>query len=180
MRQCDPEAAVAIFTLPSLTRKTTLIPLDVTHQVLADPNVLRLLGQDNGTEKKPSRLRSLFLEILTFFAATYDREFGMDSGPPLHDPLAVAAALCPSYFDDNDGERYVVHVVREGDDSADDHSRNVHNVGQCGRTVVKLLDHGEEGVRIPRTLRIAEFWHLLDLSLSFAETRASTPTTQHG
>jgi uridine nucleosidase len=150
-----------------------MIPLDVTHQVLANEEVLRLLHIGKSEEKfDKSSLRALFLEILTFFAATYKREFGMDTGPPLHDPLAVAAALSPALFDDNGGERYDVYVIREGDDSIEDHRRNVHNVGQCGRTIVQLLEREKAGTRIPRTLRIAEFWHLIDLSLELAESRS--------
>ena len=169
---------MSVFTLPSLARKTTLMPLDVTHQVLADEEVLRLLHLGGKEDTAPgSPLRGLFLEILTFFAATYEREFGMDSGPPLHDPLAVAAALCPAIFDDNGGERYHVHVIREGDDSVDDHRMNVHDIGQCGRTILQLLKDGEAGIRIPRTLSVAKFWHLIDLSLGLAGSRSPLVST---
>ncbi|KAF2403688.1 nucleoside hydrolase [Trichodelitschia bisporula] len=160
---CDPEAAASIFTIPKLAAKTTLIPLDVTHQVLANRTVLDLLrfGYE-GDKGKTTGLRILFQEICTFFAGTYDREFGMDTGPPLHDPIAVAAAIVPEIFDDLDGERFAVHVVREGD----------AHVEQCGRTIVKRAPKGQPGVRIPRTLHIPEFWHMIDLSLAVAEKRS--------
>lgn len=32
-------------------------------------------------------------DLLTYFAETYARVFGIGAGPPLHDPLAVAAIL---------------------------------------------------------------------------------------
>lgn len=32
-------------------------------------------------------------DLLTYFAETYARVFGISAGPPLHDPLAVAAML---------------------------------------------------------------------------------------
>jgi uridine nucleosidase len=161
--------------LPKLAAKTTLIPLDITHQALATEEVIKMLRYGNHGQGKPTAIRHLFFEILTFFASTYEREFSMDTGPPLHDPLAVAAALCPLLFDDNDGERYEVYVVKDGDDSLLDHRRTVSNVGQCGRTIVRLLEKGQPGIRIPRTLKTAEFWHMIDLSL--AQSEETSPLT---
>lgn len=110
--------------------------------------------------------RLLFHEIITFFAATYAREFGMHAGPPLHDPLAVAAILCPSLFDDHGGERFEVTVVRAGEDEvAGEMRRKGGDVGQCGRTIVKLLKNGQAGVRIPRGLGVHVFWHVLNAAL---------------
>lgn len=171
----DPESSQAIFRNPVLASKTTLIPLDVTHQVLANEEMLDLLRLRPVEDSKGevSNLRTLFLEILTFFTQTYEREFGMNKGPPLHDPVAVAAALYPAMFDDNDGERFIVHVITDGDDSQDDHARNVHNVGQCGRTMVKMLRKGEGGVRIPRSLDILRFWGLVGMALDEAEKMAT-------
>jgi uridine nucleosidase len=120
-------------------------------------------GSESADTKKTSLVRQLFYEIVTFFASTYDREFKMPS-PPLHDPVAVVAALQPDLFDDADGERFSIHVVREGDGS---------NIGQCGRTIIKMLDKGAPGIRIPRTLQVAEFWHLIDKSLRAAEMSKS-------
>lgn len=97
----------------------------------------------------------------------------MGGGPPLHDPIAVAAAFQPSMFDDNEGERYDVYVVRDGDDSLSDHSRNKSNVGQCGRTIARLSPKGEPGIRIPRTLKVQEFWKMIDFAL--AEAEAASP-----
>jgi uridine nucleosidase len=174
-RQCDPEAAGSIFSSPKLAAKTTLITLDITHQALATDEIIKMLRFGDQGHGKPTAIRHLFFEILTFFASTYEREFSMGTGPPLHDPLAVAAALCPSIFDDNDGERYDVYVVKDGDDSLLDHSRTVNNVGQCGRTIARLLAKGEAGVRIPRTFKIPEFWHMIDLSL--AQSEETSPLT---
>ncbi|KAI9837954.1 MAG: hypothetical protein M1819_006108 [Sarea resinae] len=124
---CDPEAARSILSSPVLAPKTTLIPLDVTHQVLATKDVQDLLLYGPGptrapttapstatstttttttatatattptptsaTEKAPSTLRRLLHDLLTFFSATYADVFGLTAGPPLHDPLAVAAII---------------------------------------------------------------------------------------
>lgn len=180
---CDPEAAASVFSNPALARKTTLIPLDLTHQVLATESVLNILKYGalateesdlvgEKQESKVSVVRQLFHEILTFFASTYATEFGMTSGPPLHDPIAVFAALAPDLVDDAGGERYEVKVVRGSDHGVSDSPNDTEvpeNVEQTGRTVVRLLEKGEEGVSIPRTLNVGVFWWLLELSLQSAQ-----------
>jgi uridine nucleosidase len=174
----DPESASAVLSNPQLAPKTTLLPLDITHQVLATPEILSMVKHGHGQSQNPktcnANVRPLFYDILTFFAQTYNAEFSMSS-PPLHDPLAVAAALCPALFDDNDGERYTVHVVRGRDDVVVPRTRrSAESVGQCGRTVAKMvgkIGNGAEGVRIPRTLRVEVFWWLIEFALEEAEGR---------
>jgi ribosylpyrimidine nucleosidase len=80
----DPEAAREVFEsgLP-----LTMSGLDVTHQAGAGPEErerLRAMGRVGG----------VVADFLDFFATTYERTFGFDS-PPLHDPVAVAAAIEP-------------------------------------------------------------------------------------
>jgi uridine nucleosidase len=89
--------------------------------------------------------------------------------PPLHDPVAVFAALAPTLFNDNDGERFEIHVVCTGDEENLTGSNRGDNVGQCGRTIAKLVKKGNTGVRVPRTLDVASFWHLIELGLVSAE-----------
>jgi uridine nucleosidase len=81
----DPEAAAAIFSHRELARKTTLIPLDVTHLVLTTAEVRDLLlygreevekvgGGGGGEGRKrqgKSKLRVMLVELLMFFAKTY-------------------------------------------------------------------------------------------------------------
>lgn len=95
--------------------------------------------------------------------------FGITEGPPLHDPLAVAAVLMglgkdeiPFHdFDIRQGagaqqrERYDVKVITEGT-----HAEAVAGA-QTGRTVAKLLEPGSEGVFIPRGLDIPLFWKVI-------------------
>jgi len=163
----DPEAAAALLADGVLAPRCTLVPLDVTHQVLATAAVLRVV---RGGTVPTSRVRALFVEILVFFARTYEEEFGMADGPPLHDPLALVAALWPPLFDDNGGERFEVTVVRDGGTKTEGEDE-AGREGECGRTVVKMLERGAEGVRIPRTLNIDAFWCLIDLALSVAERK---------
>ncbi len=82
--------------------------------------------------------------------------------------MAVAAALIgvaghefPFYeYDPRAGqgarqrERYEVTVITKG--------RPEDPGSQTGRTIVKLLEPGAEGVRIPRGLDIPMFWRVLE------------------
>jgi uridine nucleosidase len=168
----DPEAAAFIFDHPILNKKTTLIPLDVTHMVLADKEVQTLLlnGKD-GLQK--TTLRTMLCELLVFFAETYRDVFGITTGPPLHDPLAVATILdglegmeIPfyDYAEKGKRERYQVHVVTDGS-----HEEAQAGEKETGRTIVKLMPEGEEGVKIPRGLDVKRFWTVLEECLEGAD-----------
>ncbi|KAK3941532.1 uridine nucleosidase Urh1 [Diplogelasinospora grovesii] len=171
----DPEAAQSIFGDEELAAKTTLIPLDLTHQVLATQEVRGLLLHGNtatttttkGYSQGKTELRTMLVELLMFFAKTYSDVFGITEGPPLHDPLAVAAVLAglsseiPFYdYDPADTgktrERYEVSVITKG---TYDEARAGARTGQ---TVAKLLPPGQEGVRIPRGLDIPMFWKVIE------------------
>ncbi|TGJ85080.1 hypothetical protein E0Z10_g3682 [Xylaria hypoxylon] len=180
----DPEAAAALLHDPILAPKSTLVPLDLTHLVLATKEVQDLLlqgvkpattakateGLENKGFKAKSTLRQMLVELLMFFAETYRDVFGIIEGPPLHDPLAVAAILTgtkyeiPFYDFDSANpkapaqrERFEVRVITEGtlEDARDKGT-------QTGRTIVRLLPPGEEGVRIPRGLNIELFWKTIE------------------
>lgn len=182
---CDPEAGAALFGLPELAQKTVMVGLDLTHQVLATPAVQQLLlygprGVSEGRE--PSRLRVMLVELLTYFAQTYARVFGITAGPPLHDPLAVAAVLdgvegweAPLYdFDPRvaagpgrrERERFAVKVVTEGT-----HEQALRGETETGRTLVKLLPQGEDGVKIPRGVDLQRFWALIEDCLRLADEK---------
>jgi uridine nucleosidase len=70
----DPEAASELFSNKDLAPKTTLIPLDLTHQVLATAEVRQTLlygkdGEQTGPGK--TKLRTMLVELLYFFAKGY-------------------------------------------------------------------------------------------------------------
>ncbi|KAF6803401.1 inosine-uridine preferring nucleoside hydrolase [Colletotrichum sojae] len=169
----DPEAAAAVFHNKALAAKTTLVPLDLSHQVLATEEVRELLlyGKDGEkTGRGKTTLRQMLVELLMFFAKTYSDVFGITAGPPLHDPLAVAAVLAGTRheipfhdFDTKKGkcvkyhERFEVTIVTEGDLEEAKEGKN-----QLGRTVARLLEPGSEGVRIPRGLDIPMFWKVIE------------------
>ena len=171
--QCDPEAAKSIFSNPTLAAKTTLITLDLSHQVLASVEVQQLLVGDQRAlaTGQISDVRRLFHQILIFFAHTYRDVFGMTKGPPLHDPLAVAILLDGLseviQFNDNGGERWHVNVVTDGL-----HSGLESEQGQVGRTMLTKAEEG--GVRIPRRLDRFRFWQIIDECLARAEEAVSS------
>ncbi|BDD59353.1 hypothetical protein MAP00_004563 [Monascus purpureus] len=164
----DPEASQSIFSNPVVASKTTMIALDLTHQVLASSSVQsRILHGKADPSAPPTTLRRILHALLNFFATTYETVFGLETGPPLHDPLAVAVLLSnlnPSYakkhpttaiqFDDKGGERFNVVVVTQGH-----HGTDVSVTGQLGRTIVTP---GEgEGVAIPRGVDVDGFWNMI-------------------
>lgn len=115
-------------------------------------------------------------DLLTFFARTYADVFGLTEGPPLHDPLAVAAVLDGwagheggggIVFDDRGGERWVVDVVTEGL-----HSEVEEERGQVGRTKVRAVAGGSAaggGIRIPRGVDVERFWEVMEGCVARAE-----------
>lgn len=163
----DPEAAQALFSNAVLAGKISLVTLDLTHLFLATPSVRQHLLQPSGTGDPPSKVRRLFAEILDFFAKTYAEVFDITAGPPVHDPLAVAAAYHPELFlddpDDADRKlRYQIDIVTEGAHGADEGvSKKEVMRSQCGRSIVRLLPEGCEGVRVPRAVDAEAVWGLL-------------------
>jgi uridine nucleosidase len=178
-KQCDPEASHFIFSHPILKSKTTLIPLDLSHQVLGTKAVrhTQLYGSDTPLDaassengQTPSALRALFTQIMSFFAGTYAEVFSITEGPPLHDPLAVSAAIYPEIFNDQGGERFQVDIVTEGV-----HSMTQSDVGELGRTKVKKLPPGEGGCRIPRGVDLVSFWASIESALRRADAVSPMP-----
>ncbi|KAL4793585.1 Inosine/uridine-preferring nucleoside hydrolase domain-containing protein [Aspergillus venezuelensis] len=161
---CDPEASQSIFSNDVLAPKTYLMALDLTHQVLGTKEVQKRILHGDGDEfTQPTVLRQMLYELLVFFASTYETVFGMTAGPPLHDPLAVAAAISslnPEFarkhpeqavnFDDRNGERFAVTVVTDGL-----HGTDVALVGSLGRSVVTS---NPTGICIPRAVDLDGFW----------------------
>lgn len=107
---------------------------------------------------------------MVFFASTYAEVFSITAGPPLHDPLAVSAAIYPEIFDDVDGERFQVDIVTEGI-----HSNIPEEVGELGRTKVTKLPPGEGGCRIPRSVDLAKFWGSIEACLWCADAASPMP-----
>lgn len=119
-----------------------------------------------------SILRQTLHALLLFFAKTYDTIFALGTGPPVHDPVAVAVLLSnlnPAIdlhemsknilrFSDNDGERFVVKVVTDGQ-----HGIDPLQTGQLGRTIVTPVTDGKKvgGISIPRGVDVDAFWDMI-------------------
>ena len=154
----DPESARSVLTNTVLAQKSTILPLDVSHQAFATEAIRDTLR--NG-KQGATRLRRAIHELLTFYGATYSQVYGLDQGPPLHDPLAVAVLLSDHPdedlkidVDDHCGERFKVDVTLEGP--------------EMGRTVITPSESGK-GVRIPRGLDLPKFWDTLNFCLEEAD-----------
>lgn len=159
----DPESAKSILSNKVLAAKTTLVTLDLTHRFLATKEVQTdMLGESTS---KPSLVRKLFVEILTFFAKTYADVFGITDGPPVHDPLAVVAAFAPTLFKDGHEKRYDVDVVTDGAHGA----AAVAFTSQCGRTIATPVLPGQTGVRIPKDVDAQQVWSMVNDCLANAE-----------
>lgn len=110
----DPEAAKVVFEsgVP-----LTMVPLEVTHTVLATRDVLYRIagraaadvsstsGRDISLEEGSklaasalSKFRGAIVLLLLYFSDTYFKVFGFSS-PPLHDPCAVAFVIAPDLFE---------------------------------------------------------------------------------
>jgi purine nucleosidase len=97
----DPEAAAAVVAsgIP-----LTIVPLDLTHQICATPEVQQRIAA-LGTP-----LATAVLGLLRFFESTYRDVFGMPH-PPVHDPATIAWLIDPDLFG---GDRRHVAIETEG------------------------------------------------------------------
>ena len=84
----DPEAARVVFHSGA---PLTMVGLDLTHQATATPDVLARV------RALRTRVGDLAVELLTFFASTYHKVYGMEA-PPVHDPCTVAKLIDPEVF----------------------------------------------------------------------------------
>ena len=108
-------------------------------------------------------------DLVMFFASTYAEVYGLTSGPPLHDPVAVAVVLADQtnedlQFECGKGERWHVRVVTDGM-----HSNSSDLRGQVGRTVATMAPAQEDGVSIPRSLNVNRFWEVVESCIQRAE-----------
>jgi hypothetical protein len=130
-------------------------------------------------------VRRLFFEILTFFAKTYADIFGLTTGPPTHDPLAVAAVFRPDLFTFNATdrgfgdrrERFSISVVTQGAHGSSAEIRN--GPSQCGRTVALPQAPGEAGILIPRGLDSQALWSMIEACLTMTELAAINQQQGH-
>ncbi|HET8602236.1 MAG TPA: nucleoside hydrolase [Segeticoccus sp.] len=82
----DPEAAHIVFNEPW---PVVMVGLDLTHQALATPEVVKRIAAVDTTASR------FVVELLEFFGTMYRQAQGFDA-PPVHDPCAVAYVIDPS------------------------------------------------------------------------------------
>lgn len=138
----DPEAADIVLTSGL---DVTLCPLDVTHQALATPEVLRTIEAIN------TPLARLVVQLLGFFADRYNKLWGFPAAP-VHDPVAVARVIAPE----------VVGVV--------DANVQIELTGTWTRGATVVDHHGYTGrpanARVALELDHAGFWALVTEAIS--------------
>ena len=133
----DPEAAHVVFEsgVP-----ITMVPLETTHRAAADLAVIARI------ELIGTPVAALSVELLRFFAATYERIFGFGA-PPVHDPCAVAAIVAP--------EVLMTRPMRVSIETRGEHT--------YGRTVCDV--HGVTGLPanadVAVDMDVAAFWDLM-------------------
>lgn len=179
MKKCDPEAAQSIFSNPTLAGKTTLAPLDLTHQFIATEYIrdLVLNGKSGATVHPSLTVRRMYHDLLCFYVKTYQEVFGLNTGSPVHDPVSVAVILFDEgiselSYNDNGGERWKVTVVTEGEHEPIEYRKvRDSNRGQLGRTIAKKVAAGGTGVRVPRSLDVGRFWDIVESCIQRAEEK---------
>jgi purine nucleosidase len=132
----DPEAAAIVFTAGW---PLTMVGLDLTHQALATPAILRRIAA-LGTP-----VARIAVELMEFFRETYRRNAGFDS-PPVHDPCAVARVIDPDVMQCVDA--FVAIEIR-GEFSS-------------GMTVTDFSGRlGQKNVQVATRLDVDKFWNLM-------------------
>lgn len=148
----DPEAARIVFEQPW---PLTMIGLDVTHQVLAVPERMEQL-KAVGTD-----VSEFIAELVEFFGAAYMEERGYP-GPPMHDPLAVAAVADPSVVRKI---RAAIHVETEGSyargQTIVDLRRSWTDNDPSGLGRVDCTDPGTPEHYVAMDVDTDKFWELL-------------------
>ena len=133
----DPEAADIVF---ACGRPITMVPLEVTHQALATPEVTVRLR----TAQRP--VATFAADLLVFFACTYRSVFGFPA-PPVHDPCAIAAVVDPTIL-----HAHNMYVAIE-----------MTGAWTTGRTVCDV--YGKLGkapnARVGYALEVERFWEML-------------------
>lgn len=159
---CDPHAAEIVIGCKALQSKTVLCPLNFTHTVIATEEIRKELLGDG------SPLRTTFHNILTFYYGSYLRKYSHALGPPVHDPLAVFAALALCAGREEQASRYNFTYLK----------RKVHVVTSGARIGETVIENGnldplaeEEGIYIAQGINTELFWEFVRKAMAVASQR---------
>ncbi|KAI5969470.1 URH1 [Candida margitis] len=157
----DPHAIKAV--VDKLQDKMILSPLNLTHKIIATADIRnQIYNEDDETKNSP--LRKAFYDILMFYSKAYAMLEDMNTGPPLHDPVAVYSLLpivdgnCAEY-----GYKYLrrkLDVVIGGPHEGESIIVNKS---------VPLDESENEGVYIGESLDAKKFWNCMLEALNTAE-----------
>ena len=92
--QIDPEAfniVLNAFQTQDKKALITLVPIDVTHTVLATKEVIAKLNKEN-------KFENMVINLLYFFKEAYENVFNFKA-PPVHDPVAAYYIVHPEDFE---------------------------------------------------------------------------------
>lgn len=156
---CDPHAANLIFKDEELKEKLILIPIDLTHKLIATLEIeQRILNKPN-----TSNLRQMIFELISFFKQTYIEQQGFKDGPPVHDPLLVIALL-PFYGLED--AKYPVQLEYT--------PMNIYSIedGELNGKL-EIVDKKEDGVKVGLGMNIANFWEIVLQTISLAEEHST-------
>jgi inosine-uridine nucleoside N-ribohydrolase len=133
----DPEAAHVAFTCG---RPVTMVPLEVTHQAQATPQIRERI------RALETPVATMVDDMLGFFEDQYRKVFGF-AGAPVHDPCAVAHVIDPTLL-----RTKPMHVAIE-----------LHGEHTVGRTVCDV--HGilekQPNAEVAQEIDVPRFWDLL-------------------
>jgi uridine nucleosidase len=162
---CDPEAAEIVLRNDILKAKTTLVPLNLTHRAIATNEFLEKIRHSDSSTQLDQQLRQLLYELLTFFASTYKSQFGFETGPPIHDPLAVIALL--EFYKDLQFSEPVPDIDL-------DYTRNDIEVTIDGQKRGMLsATRDETGVAVATSMNLPAFWQLILQAINNCESTAT-------
>ncbi|KAJ1956385.1 hypothetical protein EC988_001377 [Linderina pennispora] len=149
----DPEAAQIV--LQAGIGHIAMVPLDVTHTVLASKAVIERINKEVAEPK----FAKLLTDLLWFFGSTYEDVFGEKDGAPLHDPVAMAYVFMRDAFSER-----LMHVSVDC------------SQGPCnGRTVcdVKNKSKLEPNCYITTAVDVDRFWDVMIGALVEAAKRST-------
>lgn len=145
----DPDAADIVC---NSGLEVVMVPLDVTHTVLVDTEIIREI------EALDTKFAKLCVGIMQFFADAYKNVYGFEH-PPLHDPCAVAYCIAPEIFE-------VKHCYTKIERVAESSNK--------GRTVCDMygVTGKEKNVHVTTKIDVPKFWEMMMTALKVANSRS--------
>lgn len=162
---CDPEAAQIVFNLGKAPTNLNIVmvPLEVTHTAIVTSTVIETIitrcnRNNNG---KASPIPRMCAQLMEYLTQSYDKKFGFENGPPLHDPCAVAYVINAELF-----ETQYLNVEVESSSSL-----------ATGQTVCDIWETTgrEQNVHVCKTMDVEGFWDMMLNAIVVASSQSICP-----